>query len=533
MFIQTNRRKPVSLMLVVLLIGAFLGMFPAPAGGEAEKTRPWFEDVQKPGESSAQKGKWGAAPFKASSSGLPLYRALGADDNVPGVPLPPSPVIGTLDEYTDFIDVYSVQLNPGDVLSASITGPAGTDFDLYLFAPGTIDVYYADPVAGAAGGSYPDSFSYTVPAGGGGTYYLTSATLFGSGLYSISYTINKTSITNDFQGDRRSDCIAFYDYGSATAGLWVFISAASPSGVAFSPSLVWKSATGGIDLSKIKAVSGDFDGDEKVDVIGLYNYGGTSSGLLLWKSNGGSYSGPINVFFSSYWAWNNTKLVSGDFNADGKDELFAFYTYGGTNTGVFVFEQNADGTFKYPRRVFFSPYWDWNNTRLLSVKDGLSSKVVAAYDYGGTTTGLWAFELNPDGTLKYPVRYFYSPYWDFKSTSFLTGDVDDDGATDVIAFYNYGGSTTGTWVFYQNPDGTFTYPLPFFLSPYWNYSASTFIPGDFNGDGYYDAAAVYDYGGGTTGIWVFSSNGWYLSYPTRVYLTPYWDNARTRWVMPY
>ncbi|MCL5291542.1 MAG: N-acetylmuramoyl-L-alanine amidase, partial [Actinobacteria bacterium] len=186
------------------------------------------------------------------------------------------------------------------------------------------------------------------------------------------------SVTNDVNADGKSDATAFYDYGGGTAGAWVFKTAgggANPLGLTFVAEPWWKSAPGNFDLSKVKTVSGDFNGDGKSDVVALYNYGGATSIFWLWRSTGSSYAEPAQVFYSPNWNWNNTKLVSGDFNGDGKDELFAFYTYGGTQTGVFVFEQNADGTFKYPRQVFYSPYWDWARTRLLSVKDSGRSKV--------------------------------------------------------------------------------------------------------------------------------------------------------------
>ncbi|MHB0976598.1 MAG: FG-GAP-like repeat-containing protein [Candidatus Aquicultorales bacterium] len=347
----------------------------------------------------------------------------------------------------------------------------------------------------------------------------------------------KKHTVNDSTGDGKSDIIGFYNYGNKTSGAWVFnaMGSANPAGVTFNPISWWKSAPGYFDSSKVKMVTGDFDGDAMTDVMALYNYGGTTSALWLWKSTGTGYSEPTQVFHSAGWVWNSTKLVSGDFNGDGKEELFAFYTYGGTHTGVYVFEQNAQGNFTY-RQVFDSPYWDWTKTRLLSAKGEDKAKVVAAYNYGGTQTGLWVFELDGAGKLKYPVLSFFSAYWDFSKTSFLTGDVEGDGLTDVMALYNYGGTHTGVFEFKatgQPGDKAYAYPAFIYESTQWDYAKSTFIPGDFNADGKSDAGAIYNYGGGTMGIWVFVSNGTKLADPVRVYLSTAWNSWATTWLMPY
>lgn len=81
----------------------------------------------------------------ALSTGTSFARV--ADDDIPGVPLPASPVRDSLTETTavgpgnvplwDVDDVYQVRLAYNERFEATMTPPSGADFDLYLIVPGT------------------------------------------------------------------------------------------------------------------------------------------------------------------------------------------------------------------------------------------------------------------------------------------------------------------------------------------------------------------------------------------------------------
>ncbi|MGV8082775.1 MAG: hypothetical protein AB2L09_03945 [Coriobacteriia bacterium] len=117
---------------------------------------------------------------------LPSAAFADADDNISGaVPLT-AVVSGTLDEESDIGDVFYVDLTAGQTFYASVTGPAGTDFDLFLYPPGSTDVYSDDPCWGAIEESYPDDFAYEV--GASGRYYLVVAAVSGSGSYTVVWS---------------------------------------------------------------------------------------------------------------------------------------------------------------------------------------------------------------------------------------------------------------------------------------------------------------------------------------------------------
>ena len=112
--------------------------------------------------------------------------AMGAaDDDFPGVPIMASPIVGTLDEDTDFDDVFSVYLNAGQSITAALKGPGDADFDLYLYPPGSTDIV-ADPIEDAStwSGSV-ELLNYTAETSG--VYYLDVYAYSGSGSYTLAW----------------------------------------------------------------------------------------------------------------------------------------------------------------------------------------------------------------------------------------------------------------------------------------------------------------------------------------------------------
>ena len=136
---------------------------------------------------------WAASPKDLGSSIRTLsgIRSLAAaDDDIPGVAAPASPINGTLSEVEgaeDFDDVYAVHLNAGETLTLSLTGAVGTDFDMLLFAPGATSLFgEVAPVAEAFSDVYPENLQYYATVTG--TYYLDAYTANGSGAYTLTYS---------------------------------------------------------------------------------------------------------------------------------------------------------------------------------------------------------------------------------------------------------------------------------------------------------------------------------------------------------
>ena len=115
------------------------------------------------------------------------------------MPIPASPFTESVSRDTDRDDVFRITLTAGQTLTASIMGPSGSDFDLYLYPPGTATVNVTGgTVATAQGASYPDAFTYLATQGG--DYYLDVYSSSGAGSYTVTYSVTSSPPGGDTVG---------------------------------------------------------------------------------------------------------------------------------------------------------------------------------------------------------------------------------------------------------------------------------------------------------------------------------------------
>ncbi|KMS70450.1 esterase, partial [Streptomyces leeuwenhoekii] len=230
----------------------------------------------------------------------------------------------------------------------------------------------------------------------------------------------------------------------------------------------------------------DFNGDGKGDIGVLYDYGqeadGTfHSGLWTYLSNGSGFNQPVKVWDnvssnSGSWNWDRSKVTTGDFNGDGKDDVGILYNNG----------QNADG-----------------------------ANVTALWTLTSTGTGF----TNP--TKKWDNISTSFGSWNWNRSKATTGDFNGDGKDDVGILYNNGqnadgANVTALWTLtstgtgFTNPTKKWDNISTSFGS--WNWDRSKMVSGDFSGDGKTDVGVLYDNGQNTDGsfksaLWTFTSTG--------------------------
>ena len=153
-------------------------------------------------------------------------------------------------------------------------------------------------------------------------------------------------LSADFTGDGKPDIAVLYDYGNNDTAVLVFRN----TGSGFSAPVVWwDSGPGNWIWANSKPLVGDFTGDGKPDIAVAYDYGNSDMGLLILANTGTSFSAAQSWYRSgpggvNLWA---AKLMAADFDGDGKIDIGVLYDYGNNDTALLVFK-NTGSAFSAP-----------------------------------------------------------------------------------------------------------------------------------------------------------------------------------------
>ncbi len=319
--------------------------------------------------------------------------------------------------------------------------------------------------------------------------------------------------SGDFNGDGREDIAAFYDNGTSVEGknrasLFAFYS----NGTGFAaPKNVW-STPGGFSWSKSQLTSGDFDGDGKDDIAVFYDSGSSDTGqvssIYTFTSTGSGFSAPKQTWTTpGGFTWSKSKVTSGDYNGDGKDDIAVLYDGGSSETGqvssLYTFNSNGTG-FANPRKTWTSTGgFTWSAGQVTSGdynKDG-KDDVAVLYNGGKSADGKFISSLytfNSNGTAFNNPRKSWTSTGSFNwnATKLTSGDYSGDGRDDVAVLYNRGTTEAGV---HQSALFTFTSNGTDFGAPreVWtstgsfSWAASQPVSGDFDKDGKSDVGVLY------------------------------------------
>jgi hypothetical protein len=318
----------------------------------------------------------------------------------------------------------------------------------------------------------------------------------------------------DLNGDRRADVTAVVDQGDDRTTVWNWVAG---SGGAFSTGYIgWDSGVdGGFDAGRIDTVDGDFNGDGRSDVAAFREDPDGQVRLFLLLSDGSRYNAASQpVWSGTGWHVSQLKVVAGDFNGDGYDDLAELQGLAGAQSRLYVQLSNQG--------AFGAPVLQWDSGAGNLALDQASlvagdftadgyTDLAEVYDAGGGVSRLMVHASN-HGQFGAPLTQWTSAAGTFSASRarFVAANVDGDAAhgDEIVALYD-DGAATARLVTFVDHGGTWT------SGTWWSSGtggfdathAAVLRAGDYDGDGRADVAVLYDTGAGTRRLSTFASSG--------------------------
>ncbi|MDT7840737.1 FG-GAP-like repeat-containing protein [Streptomyces justiciae] len=344
---------------------------------------------------------------------------------------------------------------------------------------------------------------------------------------------SNTVVRNDLSGDGRSDLAVWYDFADGRDAVNTFLTA--PDGTFLAPRNGWITTTDTWTAANAKMLTGDYNGDGLADVAGVYGYSDGTVGIWTWLAKGnGTYATPFRTWKSEAgdWTFSRAGFVSGDFDGDGRDDLAAWYDYAAGQDRLFTFRSTAAGGFDAPTAslTIAAGGWTAGNAKLVTGDhngDGRDD-ISAFYVYDSGLARIWSFHATTDGGFASGVKGWEGATWGERDrTSVYAGDFDGDGRDDLAAWYEYSDDTDGVHTWLSDSGGLLT-----------THKASARLAagkvvrgsmklaaGDYDGDGRDDLAFLHGYDTGMVRMWTLPalSDGTFGAY------TGGWASSGTSW----
>ncbi|MCP3820392.1 FG-GAP-like repeat-containing protein [Streptomyces sp. A3M-1-3] len=333
-----------------------------------------------------------------------------------------------------------------------------------------------------------------------------------------------TAVRQDYNIDGRSDVAGWYNYPDEHDAVHTFLT--NSTGTFNAPFTAWSRDVAGWDPARMKTTTGDYNGDGHGDVAVAYQY---TDGVKLWTwlgKTGGSFNEPFSSW-SGTWTLDRMTLHSGDFNGDGRDDLAVWYRYGDGNK-LWTFTADVRGGFNAPFNSWSTTGWNVANCKFVTGDFDANGRddLGVLYNYGSSVK-LWTFLTSPTGSFTGPVASWTSTSWgDWSRTDMHAGDFNGDRRDDVATWYDYTDGSDGIHTFISlstDTDGKFASPKAAWNAGPDRFTASRMqlTAGDYNGDGRDDLATMYGYNDGSIKLftWTIKTDGTFNE-PAAGWLSP-------------
>ncbi|WP_344157284.1 RICIN domain-containing protein [Kribbella yunnanensis] len=315
------------------------------------------------------------------------------------------------------------------------------------------------------------------------------------------------SVRGDSNGDGRADVTAVLDHGFGRTGIWNVVSAGSTF---YAGQMAWDTGEGtGFSLAKVKPVQGDFDGDGRTDMAVFRSGAGGRMWLYKLPSDGNEYQNPPAVWTTETAGWqlNTARVVAGDVDGDGKDDIVVQNAGTGDNWQAQIFR--AADNFAVPVNwVAATAGNTWSRSAPLIVdidKDG-KSDLLSVRNLTDCRTAVDLYRST--GTAFAAATTIYDSgvdgfCWD--KSRFTVADPDGNGRDDVVALTE-NTSTDGTVVVFAS-NGTSLTKSDWRRVTGLELAKMTNVSGDYDGDKLEDIGLLYAAADGDREVYTLHSTG--------------------------
>ncbi|MEI7424753.1 MAG: T9SS type A sorting domain-containing protein [Candidatus Staskawiczbacteria bacterium] len=289
----------------------------------------------------------------------------------------------------------------------------------------------------------------------------------------------------DFNGDGNTDVIMTNIFGS-TSSLYgstsiLYIYTGKGNGRFNTPTKICENVVTDFDFVNQEHLA-DFNGDGKIDIL-MHQHSTTSSTLnsgdtiwvLLNNGNGTFTSTPKKrVPESAIW-----RISTGDFNGDGKMDIFG--QYDSYNTNFVIYFGNGDGTFATAKKILIGPVNKFHENHIVGDFNGDGKLDMASfYAQASNETNNSKMNVylgNGDGTFSStPITTLSNSYY---CESIYKADFNNDDKLDLLICDH----TNYYKIFLNNGDGSFSVKeIPDKIL----YAINNATIGDINNDGNID-----------------------------------------------